>query len=60
MKTIPLRFWVVTTAVSLLFSAPSFSQNAKLPADLLVTGIIVTMDADRQIYDDDAIAIKGG
>jgi 5-methylthioadenosine/S-adenosylhomocysteine deaminase len=55
----PRRFWVVTTAVSLLFSALSVSQNAKLPADLLVTGIVVTMDADRHIYDDGAIAIKG-
>ncbi|MFY9841524.1 MAG: amidohydrolase [Terriglobales bacterium] len=54
----PRRFWVITTAVS-LFSALSFSQNAKLPADLLVTGIVVTMDADRHIYDDGAIAIKG-
>src|SRR6202041_1906582 len=55
----PRRFWVITTAVSLLFSALSFSQKAKLPADLLVTGIVVTMDADRHIYDDGAIAIKG-
>jgi 5-methylthioadenosine/S-adenosylhomocysteine deaminase len=58
-KLMPRRFWVVTTAVSLLFSALSVSQNAKLPADLLVTGIVVTMDADRHIYDDGAIAIKG-
>src|ERR1700723_3778514 len=55
----PRRFWVITTAVSLLFSALSFSQKAKLPADLLVTGIVVTMDADRHIYDDGAIVIKG-
>jgi 5-methylthioadenosine/S-adenosylhomocysteine deaminase len=55
----PRPFWVlITTAVSLLSSALSFSQNAKLPADLLVTGIVVTMDADRHIYNDGAIAIK--
>jgi 5-methylthioadenosine/S-adenosylhomocysteine deaminase len=52
------RFCVITTAVSLLLSALSFAQNAKLPADLLVTGIVVTMDTDRHIYDDGAIAIK--
>ncbi|MGB8010543.1 MAG: amidohydrolase [Terriglobales bacterium] len=55
----PRLFRVITTAVSLLFSALSFSEDAKLPADLLVTGIVVTMDADRHIYDDGAIAIKG-
>ncbi|MGA2416939.1 MAG: amidohydrolase [Candidatus Sulfotelmatobacter sp.] len=55
----PRHFCLITTAVSLLFSALSFPQNAKLPADLLVTGIVVTMDADRHIYDDGAIAIQG-
>jgi len=37
----------------------AFGQPAKSPADLLVTGIVVTMDPDRHIYDDGAVAIGG-
>ena len=52
-------FKVITTVISLLVPALSFSQNSKQPADFLITGIVVTMDTTRAIYDDGAIAITG-
>jgi 5-methylthioadenosine/S-adenosylhomocysteine deaminase len=41
-----------------LMSILAYGQ-AKQPADLVVTGIVVTMDADRHIYNDGAVAISG-
>ncbi len=56
------RFIVAAIAGSVLFCAvpASQAQAKKEAADLLVTGgVIVTMDGDRHVFDDGAIAVKG-
>jgi 5-methylthioadenosine/S-adenosylhomocysteine deaminase len=52
-------FKVITTVISLLVPALSFSQNSKQPADFLITGIVVSMDGQRHVYDDGAVVVKG-
>ena len=43
----------------LVFSHFLCAQSTKHPADTIVTGMVVTMDATRAIYDDGAVAIAG-
>jgi len=50
----------LATLALFCFALPIHAQTAKSSVDLLVTGAtIVTMDADRHVFDDGAIAIKG-
>jgi len=53
------RFLALFLIVTLLYSPCSLAQTTKQPADLIVTGMVVTMDASRAIYDDGAVAISG-
>ncbi len=52
-------FWQITIVISLLFPTLSFSRNSKSPADTIITGMIVTMDGQRHIYEDGAVAVRG-
>jgi 5-methylthioadenosine/S-adenosylhomocysteine deaminase len=45
--------------VPVLLTLLAFGQGTKDHADLVVTGMVVTMDANRAIYDDGAVAISG-
>ena len=45
--------------VQVLFSAVLFGQGAKQRADLLVSGMVVTMDGSRSVYEDGAVAVNG-
>jgi 5-methylthioadenosine/S-adenosylhomocysteine deaminase len=45
--------------VLLLASILVYGQNAKQHADLIVDGMVVTMDASRAIYNDGAVAVTG-
>lgn len=45
--------------VSLLMSLLAHGQATKQHADLIVTGMVVTMDGSRAVYDDGAVAVTG-
>src|SRR6266404_826144 len=50
----------VTAAISGAFAACALAQQKKQPSDLIIAGgTVVTMDADRRILEDGAIAAKG-
>jgi 5-methylthioadenosine/S-adenosylhomocysteine deaminase len=54
------RVALLSSIFSLLFSISLPAQGKKEIADLLVTGAtVVTMDADRRIIEDGAVAVKG-
>ena len=53
------RYLFPLTGLAILLSSPSLCEVTKLPADLIITGTVVTIDADRHIYDDGAVAISG-
>ncbi len=44
---------------ALMACGQAASQTTKQPADTIVTGMVVTMDARRSIFDDGAVAIIG-
>ncbi len=50
-------WWVVVVPV--LASLLAFCQGAKQHADLIVDGMVVTMDNSRSVYDDGAVAVDG-
>jgi 5-methylthioadenosine/S-adenosylhomocysteine deaminase len=54
-------FLAAIAAATFLFATPNVqAQSNKESVDLLITGAtIVTMDADRHVFDDGAIAVKG-
>jgi 5-methylthioadenosine/S-adenosylhomocysteine deaminase len=45
--------------ISFLLVASAPGQNTKQTADFVVTGMVVTMDGSRSIYEDGAVAISG-
>jgi 5-methylthioadenosine/S-adenosylhomocysteine deaminase len=49
--------WLVVIFLSISFLA--YGQGAKQPADLIVTGMAVTMDSNHSVYDDGAVAVTG-
>lgn len=50
---------LLVCAVQVFFSLLLYAQAEKQSADIIVTGIVVTMDGSRSIYDDGAVAISG-
>ena len=51
---------LIAAFASVLVSTLAWSQTAKQPADLLITGgMVVTMDAPRSIIDDGAVVVTG-
>ncbi len=50
---------LLETLFALLAWGQTASQTTKQPADTIVTGMVVTMDAKRSIYDDGAVAVVG-
>jgi 5-methylthioadenosine/S-adenosylhomocysteine deaminase len=57
MPCVLLLLLVVT--VHFLFPASLSSQTARQRADLIVSGMVITMDGTRSIYEDGAVAIAG-
>jgi 5-methylthioadenosine/S-adenosylhomocysteine deaminase len=53
------RSFAARLLVAVLLSGSLLAQAAPHPADLLVTGIVVTMDPSRTVYTDGALAIAG-
>jgi len=52
--------FLITALASFLFPTLTWSQDPKHPADLIVAGgMVVTMDGQRSIYDDGAVAVTG-
>ena len=51
------RFLVVLLTLELLLSTSSSSQASREKTDLLVTGMIITMDGRRSIYEDGAVVV---
>jgi 5-methylthioadenosine/S-adenosylhomocysteine deaminase len=45
--------------VQFLLSLLAYGQALKQSADLIVSGIVVTMDGSRSVYDDGAVAVAG-
>src|SRR6266852_6200983 len=59
MKT-QLWYSCVVAAIAGALAAGALAQQKKQPADLIIAGdTVVTMDADRRILEDGAIAAKG-
>jgi 5-methylthioadenosine/S-adenosylhomocysteine deaminase len=54
----PLHFSTIFPIVLSLLISTAHAQGRQ-PADAILTGIVVTMDASRSIYNDGAIAIAG-
>jgi 5-methylthioadenosine/S-adenosylhomocysteine deaminase len=52
------RFSFLLVLSHVLIALPANAQT-KLPADLIVTGTVVTMDPSRSIYNDGAVAVSG-
>src|SRR6266404_6322631 len=56
------RFWYLCAFLvcASTFTAPAVPQEKKVRADLVIAGgTVVTMDADRRILEDGAVAVKG-
>jgi 5-methylthioadenosine/S-adenosylhomocysteine deaminase len=53
------RYFLLFLSIELLLSVSSLSESKKEKADLLVTGMVVTMDGTRAIYNDGAVAVTG-
>jgi 5-methylthioadenosine/S-adenosylhomocysteine deaminase len=53
------RSFAARLLVAVLLSGSLLAQAAPHPADLLITGIVVTMDPSRTVYTDGALAIAG-
>src|SRR6267378_2359873 len=54
------RLLVLAFSVHFIFPASLSSQTAKQSADLIITGgMVVTMDAQRHIYDDGSVVVTG-
>jgi 5-methylthioadenosine/S-adenosylhomocysteine deaminase len=43
----------------IFFSALTYCEAQKQPADTLITGMVVSMDGQRHIFDDGAVAVTG-
>src|SRR5258708_9267366 len=55
-----LWYFCVVGAIAGVFALSTLAQQKKQPADLIIAGgTVVTMDADRRILEDGAIAAKG-
>ena len=55
-----LWYFCVAAAIAGAFAAGALPQQKKQPADLIVAGgTVVTLDADRRILEDGAVAVKG-
>jgi len=52
-------YWLLCTLQVGLFSILLRGQTTKEHVDTIVTGMVVTMDSQRHIYNDGAIAVKG-
>lgn len=50
-------WWLLVLQV--FFSLFLYGQSAKQSADLIATGMVVTMDSSRSIYDDGAVVVAG-
>lgn len=51
--------YLIAICISFLIIASALGQNTKQSTDLLVSGMVVTMDGNRSIYDDGAVVISG-
>ncbi len=51
--------FLLICAFQIFFSPAIYSQTPKQNADTILTGMVVTMDAQRHIYDDGAVALTG-
>jgi 5-methylthioadenosine/S-adenosylhomocysteine deaminase len=51
------RWWILV--VQVLISVSLYGQGAKQQADLIVSGMVVTMDGSRSVYEDGAVAVNG-
>lgn len=54
-----VRCTQIFVAACLLLSVSTLAEDSRLHADLIVKGMVVTMDGNRSVYDDGAIAVAG-
>src|ERR1700681_3374031 len=53
------RLMLVIGAFEACWSSLVFGENIKVRADTIITGIVVSMDGQRHIYDDGAVVVTG-
>jgi hypothetical protein len=52
-------FCALQVCISYLLCGQVYGQAARERADTIITGTVVTMDGERHIYDDGAVAVSG-
>src|SRR6202171_1209591 len=53
------RLMLVIGALQVCLSSLAYGENIKVTADTIITGIVVSMDSQRHIYDDGAVVVTG-
>src|SRR6202049_5101282 len=53
------RLMLVIGAFEACWSSLVYGENIKVRADTIITGIVVSMDGQRHIYDDGAVVVAG-
>src|ERR1700674_1478876 len=53
------RLMLVIGALQVFLSSLVYGENIRVRADTIITGIVVSMDGQRHIYDDGAVVVTG-